>query len=34
LTPKCCIFSHESFTFVRPKVAEEPFKKWPREDNC
>ena len=32
IAPKCWIFSHESLTLVRPRVAEEPFKKWPRDD--
>lgn len=30
--PKCCSFSHESFTFVRPRVAEEPLRKCPSCD--
>ena len=31
--PKCCIFSQESLTLVRPRVAELPLRKWPREDS-
>ena len=29
--PKCWIFSQASLTLVRPSVAEEPLRKWPRE---
>jgi hypothetical protein len=28
--PKCWIFSQLSRTYTRPRVADEPFKKWPR----